>query len=224
MPLTKSSQPRTYKIATATSERYVPPQDPRSVYRVVGHDEYLDALACFDALARLASPGQRKAVDELIAERDELAVDTNHSRAHASAIAEPQFPQEHRGLVWLSALARVEVAAARVGFAEQMKAFVAIIDKYDLDAYKHMVRDGLRSHYHALRGDTQLNQVLTSGNSPQVLAYLRRTYLTLAFLEATVALHQGELTPQQLSLLASWRTELQTLEQSLVDRLKSAPA
>ena len=219
----KSTKPRPYSFTTATTRRYVPPQNPRSAHRVVGYDEYIDALACFDALARIATPGQRQAVDELISERDELAVDTNHSVGQANALIEPGFPQVHRGLTWLSALARVEVAAVRVAFMEQVNAFVRMSDKYDLDAFKHMVRDGLRSHYHALRSDPALAQVINSGMSPQVLSYLRRTQLTQAFLDATLLLHQGALTPQQMAQLSAWRNDLEQLENSLVSRLSSAP-
>ncbi|MCA9174123.1 MAG: hypothetical protein KDB14_06505 [Planctomycetales bacterium] len=222
-PPPKPYEPKPTKMNLSPRQRYIEPQNPNYVHRIVGFDEYLRALGCFHTLSQAADADQLRAIEELIEETDDLAIDTNQSRGKgATMLDEPNFPEESRGLAWLTSLARIEVACALVGFGEQAKAILEFAAPFDQQEYAHMVRDALRWHYYALKSDADLPSIVTRGSAQHALAYLRRVGVTLALLDATMTLHQGALTAEQTALLGVWRAELLRLSANLMARVDQA--
>jgi hypothetical protein len=133
----------------------------------------------------------------------------------------PGTPNKRRGLIWLSALARAEVAAMLVGFAEQGGAFVDLAQKHDFPAYREIVRDAMLTHYWSLKNDGTLAAVVARGNSTQVLAFLRRLIVAHALVGASAELHKGAFDAAHQQQLAQWSAELQQTLRLLTQRLRA---
>src|SRR5687768_11275227 len=151
-----------------------------------------------DGLVRRASPEELKVIDELVAKRPEYTVYTNLSRKwenQPSSLSEktvsPGDSFARQGLPWMMALARVELGALAAGFTDRARPFAALPPTaYESAAFRTLMLDSLRSHYHALRQDPVAQQYFAhrldivqvrdmrqgkSGvNEQQAIAYARR--------------------------------------------------
>ncbi len=208
----------------------------RSALRVVGFYEYTNALQNFEKLVRSATPEEIEVIDQIIAKREELAIATNlsaqiphppHLFDEAPLDANDRFVR--RGLAWMMALARVEVAATTAGFTPQKRPFEFVgATDFELPAYRELVLDGLRSHYWALENDPDLKSVRKGRvGIHQLIVYGRRLFLAREMAEA-VRLLAVDPTPEQKKELKEWDETLAWTQSNIIfeitDWLRSAPA
>lgn len=192
--------------------------DGRQVARLVGFLEYQNALGCLDSLVRMSSPEEVTVYDELIRERPELAVYTNLSRrctTGPSSLNEPVAAgatYEQRGLRWVTALARVELAAMLAAFTSLPKPFENVnAGPFDLEQYRELLLDGARCHYWALRNDPALPAVLRDASLGQpLLCYSRRVGLARSMLAA--ASQSDQFALEQYQELKAWHDSLNNLD------------
>ncbi|HUG89859.1 MAG TPA: hypothetical protein VML55_03435, partial [Planctomycetaceae bacterium] len=132
---------------------WVPPQDPRLIFRLVGFIEYGAAVELLERFVSTASREELELADELVRERPEFAVYTNLSRHIEGATFLREQPRHarddfcRRGLDWVLGLARVEVGALLAGFTSHPRPFGAVAPQtYGVEAYRELLVDGLRTH------------------------------------------------------------------------------
>ncbi len=226
----KSTSVKTYRRPSQTPtvrlRTYIPQQDPNAIYQLVGFTEYAQALQQLDSLIKTCTHDEREAIDSLIAQQQELQVEINQSRnvERQSSLSEKARGEKddfkRYGLKWVTALARAEVAAMLVGFADQHDAFTRFAADYDRDAYKEMLMDGMRTHYWSLAKDADLEDVLAGRTSAnRTLAYYRRLLVAKALLNATAQLKHEELTPAQRAELQVWKLKLNQLQSLIAKRI-----
>lgn len=200
------------------------------VTRIVGYLEYGRALALLDSLVQRASPEELRVIDEVIASRPEYTVYVNLSRkwenqpSSLSEVAAPGDSFARQGLPWIMALARVEVGALAAGFTDRGQPFAIFPPTaYESAAFRSMMLDSLRSHYHALRQDPvaqeyfshrldrtrDIRQIKAGVNEQQAIAYARRVAITREFLRAVREL--GDLSSSQQAELVQWEVQLNEL-------------
>jgi len=210
------------KVAT---NAVLPKQDPTYVNRIVGYNEYRKSLEYLDTLVANSTAEELEAIDAFIKQHDEFAVITNLSprwRRQQTLLAEsPNGPQdnfERRGLDWMMALARIEVGAMLAGFTSQPQPFVVVRpSKLELNAYRELLLDGVRSHFFAMRSDPLLVHIAKGkGRDRQNLAYGRRVFVTLSMLDAMATLYGQTFAPPQVAELYSWKNELEKTRDGIV--------
>lgn len=198
--------------------------DERSALRIVGYYEYSHALQKFDELVRTATPEELEVIDQLIAERAELAIATNLSAKvpHPPNVldevsTDPNDTFVRQGLAWLMALARTEVAAVTAGFTAQKDPFRYVgATEFELPAYTEMLVDGLRTHYWALSNDADLPRYRKGrGQIHQLMVYGRRLFMMREMLRAAQMLSQNA-TPEQVEELQSWDQNLEHIQTDIV--------
>ncbi len=190
----------------------------------------------------MCSRDELQVIEQIVKEKDELALYTNLSRRvePAATTLTETFVEgesfEQRGLAWLTALARVELGAMLAGFTEREHPFATVPPTpYDLAQYKEIMLDSLRTHYNALRNDpvaqfywSYRDKLVTIQdrvrgrreiNEPQAVAYASRVSLTASFIEAIRDLGRFELAPVQVAQLASWDKELDTLGETIYKKV-----
>ena len=213
-----------YAEAYAT---YIPDQDPYAIVQLVGFLEYSTALFLLDELASSLNADELRAIDELIQELDELAVETNLSRGletRPTALSEP--PQRagddfrRRGLAWMTALARAELGAMLAGLADQPDALIRLASPRDREQYAELVVDGLRTHYWSLVQDPYLRTLLSGrGDANRTLAYFRRTLVAQGFLRAAVRAIEADGAPEKLAELQAMKRSLDEIQAALATRI-----
>ncbi len=130
----------------------------------MGAYEYLLALKGFDAFLSVASSEEFAALDELVAERDEFVVYRNLFRAVAETPpplaarvdTSSDLAREHegRGLQWVVALARVELAAMMALFGSNKDPFAQFgPGQVEANAWFDLMADGASVHFAALEAD-----------------------------------------------------------------------
>ncbi len=193
--------------------------------RVVGFLEYGEALARFDKLAATATPQELKVFDDLVRERDELAIYVNLSRRlphpPSNLDEKPLAPSdsfERRGLNWMTGLARVELGAILASFTYVKRAFSAVAGKgYDRAEYHELLLDGLRMHFWALANDPALPETARKFIPDQrSLNYIRRMTLVQAFFDAALNIAANLYSDAQLAELKNWKNKLDEIQAVLL--------
>ena len=171
---------------------------PSPIYRLVGYGEYSQALQHFENFVRKSSREEIGVADRIVQERDEYAIYSNlssrvESRTNLSASESRQL--RRHGLAWMMALARVEVFAMLAGFSPRSDPYRTVPPtKFERTAYAEVMLDAARIHYWALRRDSlvakywqiqrQDSRKYTGLIAPRLIAYGRRTMVTMQFLNA----------------------------------------
>ncbi len=212
----------TTTTTTRTARTRLTPDDPQAVYRLVGYNEYLQALTNLDQLESSVSEIEWDQLDEYVRRRDEFVVRTGLAAELAdprSAFDDP--PQERRGLAWVTALARLELGAMLAGFTDEPRPFERVgPTSFDMAAYKELLLDGARTHYWALQNDTQLDDTARSTRLMPILSYSRRLVMVRAMLRAAMAAGQHEFTPTEAQELVVSKQALDTLQMTFVSRVR----
>lgn len=195
--------------------------------RLVGFFEYVMALRNFDTLLGMLSPAELAAVDAMVGEKPQFAVQTNLSKSvqlAPSSLTTPAFVGESMasGLAPVIALARIEVSAMLAAFTDVSKPFESLRPgEFEKAAYQEMVLDGARSHYWGLVGDPMLRKVVRmSPQNKEVLSYSRRLVLARAFLHAATKANLERFSPLELRELSSWTEGLNTLQQGFYRKMQ----
>ena len=206
------------------------PLDSRQAFRLVGFYEYSNALHNLDSLIRDLEPKELKAVNDFVKSRDEFVVNVNLARfvpQPANPLVEsPQFKGDkfaRRGLDWVTALARTEVAAMLATHTRTRQPFNAMSPTtFDARAYKELLLDGARTHYWALKNDRSLRKVVSRVPiTERSLAYSRRLILTRAFMRVAMHVFADEYNAAQKKSLTDWKGEMDATQAVLVLNMKT---
>lgn len=190
--------------------------------RLVGYVEYEQALDHFQRFLKGAKPAELQAADELVRDRDELAIYTNLSRfieppgrreAEQPTAADDTF--ERRGLEWVIGLARLEHQAMLVGFTANPSPLVALLPPpRPAEAYTELLLDGARMHYWAWRkARDQAKGALPEG--ADLVSEARRAVLILEFLQAAQTRSGGV-----IGGMADWQDEVARYLDEVVKRIQ----
>jgi hypothetical protein len=199
---------------------WVPPQDPRLVFRIVGFIEYGMALQHLDQFVSTAPREELELAEDLVRERPEFAVYTNLSRHFEGPTFLREQPRDERdsfrrhGLEWVLALARVEAGAMLAGFTSHPGPFAAVAPKsYGVEAFRELLIDGLRTHYWTLKLDPVIQNYHRTGIPVNhIITYGRRVSLARHFLQALVAGWGDQLLPIQRAELKTQDEEMRRLQ------------
>ncbi|MCH2127055.1 MAG: hypothetical protein MK165_19845 [Pirellulaceae bacterium] len=206
------------------------PQDRNVLLRLVGFYEYTNALYRLEQLLKISTSEELIAINQLIEERDELAVFTNLARfvePENTSLTQhglgPGDQFERRGLAWVLALARVELAMMVAGFGTLQDPFEAVRPtRYEIDAYKELILDGAKTHYWALVRDPSF-KAATRGSvmNPAILAASRRLLVARTIIRAAMKAGFGELSPDQSQELAYHRKKMDAIQIRLYQKIQS---
>lgn len=217
----------TSTTTTFASAATVAAPDSRLLNRLVGYLEYGRALTYLDQLLNSIKPDELEVIEQMVRERDEFAIYSNLARRverGPSTLSEratnPKDDFERRGLAWMMALARVELNAMTAGYTSTPKPFeFNRPSAYELEAYKEMLEDGVRSHYWAMQAEQPLATLSRGVPSErlwqferQAIAYAHRAAVVHEMISALGRIRQGEYSRLQLAELDEWRRQLKDLE------------
>lgn len=186
------------------------------VRRLVGYWEYLKALQNLDQLASSLTESEREELDEYVKQRNLFAVEGNQSKqlqvGNTSLSDEKDAEDEHRGLDWMTALARVELGAMLSGYTRVPRPFEIVKPTpSDMDAYRYLLLDGVRSHYWSLKKDPAVEYLLRSKNGIyNALSYSRRLLMVRSMLGTLARSGRSWTFPEQQEL-TGWKAELDEL-------------
>jgi len=197
-------------------------QNPENLPRLVGFQEYFQALSYLDRLVRTASPEELKVMDAIVREDPQYAIYVNLSRgfkqAGRSTLSSP--PEDdvkfrRHGLAWLIALARVEMGAMLAGFTPSRDPFALVRPAaYDADEYGEIVLDSMRAHVWSIDGDPLVTRI-ASMNDVTALGYERRLTVALRFIQETAVAYGTRMNEdQRREILRMWE-RLASLRQTI---------
>lgn len=177
--------------------------NPKDALRLVGYVEYQSALEDFDSLLKLASKEDLAAMNAIVSERPEYMVTLFGGKLQQPVFVSPSWKdlsgQKQKGLGWIIGLARVELATMLSAFVHVNQSFVVVNpNKYDYEAYRILVLDGLRHHMQLIEDQGIAEALLDPQVTPRVLAILRRVELAEDLHRATVQLYAADLNPEQV--------------------------
>jgi hypothetical protein len=216
-------------VRSTTKFAYVPAQQESLVYRLVGFFEYSQALRQFDKFVADATSKELEIADEIIREQPQFIVHTNLSSRieKPGSLSEQDSKEvEQHGLAWMMSLARIEVGAMLAGFTSIPKPFGALPPtNLEVEQYRELVTDGLRTHYWALRKDRRVIKYWQSGyesikyaamTPTGLIAYIRRSGVALQFLNTTRLHLPSDSTQAQRTELDAWQQELDSFQHRLL--------
>lgn len=205
-------------VATTTTSHYrndeyrpyLPKQDPYLVNRLVGFHEYSQALQLLDALYQSATSAELDVIDEIVKAEPEFTVYTNLSRrvdlGRTTLVEKPERAGDdfaRRGIRWVTALARVELAAMLAGYTEHPQPCAAMAGPgYDVEQYRELIVDGAKMHFWSWTNDPGVEGIFRQFQpGSRTLAYLRRLNVANAFvLAAAMAGGFAPNSPQTIEL------------------------
>ena len=203
----------------------MPKSNPNLAYRVVGYTEYANALQHLDKLASIASEEEFEAIDQIVTSEPEFKIYTNLARKmqppDTTLIESPDSEDDdysRHGFRWVTALARVELAAIIAGFKQHRAPFHFVAGTgYDIDEYRELIQDGARTHYWGLKSDPIFAKLRRRFQAnPLTLTYLRRMNIATAFLRASGDVSAGkDYSAQQLGEVQHYLKTLQGIRERL---------
>ena len=187
------------------------------IKRLVGYYEYGNCLLNLNALLATISDLEFEQLDAYVRKRPEYSVMTNLASElpqGPSTLASPKSgPVRRKGLDWMLALARLELGTMLAGFSPTVCPYEAVgVSDYDINAYKALLLDGVRTHYWALLRDPDLGGVLNAKDITRVLSYSRRLVMVRAMLRAVIKSSREDFSPTQMQELYSWKESLDNLQ------------
>jgi len=196
------------------------------IKRLVGYFEYTNFLNLMTELSNEVSDLELEALDQYVQRFPYYRIRTNLAseleNGPTSLSAPKSGPVVRKGLAWMLALARVELGTMLAGFSPTVAPFEAVgVDPYDIDAYKELLMDGVKSHYWALLNDPDLAMVLTAETMPRVLSYSRRLVMVRAMLRAVVKSSRDDLSAVQMQELYSWKESLDRIQSRLTYKIRN---
>lgn len=186
------------------------------VYRVVGTLEYISSLRHLDAFLRSATSEELAAAEKLISARPEFTVYTRISNrfrlgtdAQAASPGGGRGAVPKKGLMWVVALARLEVGAILGTFTTHASPFEVVgPTQWELPAYQELLMDGAQTHVMALANDPNVRMVEMKLPGTEMLTYIRRLNLARAMLSAAARSNASALSPLEWSQLEAQDRQL----------------
>ena len=207
------------------------PSDESIPYRLVGSYEYLNALKQFMKLIEISTTDEIKVYDKILNKRAEFSffsgVNTAFNEKPDLAKANPFERQKFnddfikKGLAWMMALARIELAATSSLYGDVKQPFTAIEDsQFDAEPYLKILQDDVVAHMRSLAQEPGFTEVLRRSRTPDTwtLAYLRRIKLIRDMLQ-TLQDVGGPSVQAEIEPLAY---ELRKHQRNLVEQVESA--
>ena len=211
-------------------QTYFQPTDKSIPYRLVGSYEYVNAL---DQLTRLIDESKTEEIkiyDRFLRDRAEFTFFNGVNAAFAEqpnlVKAEPQLRQQFRdeymkkGLAWMMALARVELAATSSLYGEVEFPFEALVtSQFDAEPYVKILRDDVVAHMKSLAKEPGFKEVLRRARKADTwtLAYLRRIKLIRDMLKSLERAGGAEVA-SEIEPLAY---ELKKHQRNLIDQVRT---
>ena len=163
----------------------------------MGSYEYAKALEKFTQLIEKSSSDELKIYDKILKDRIEFsflngvnaAFAETPDMAKAKELERQRFNDEFlkKGLPWMMALARIELAATASAYGTLKKPFELVsTSDFDKQAYIEILRDDVMAHMKSLAKEPGFKEVLRKPRKSDTwtLAYLRRIKLIRDMLEA----------------------------------------
>jgi hypothetical protein len=202
-------------------------RDPATVNRLVGYDEYRQAIMLLESLVRRSTPEEIEVYDAIVKSYDDYGVYTNLSRmvekeqtALNEGPAKPQDDFRRHGLDWVMALARVELAAMLATFTRTGRPFESLAPApFERRAYLELLRDGARTHYWALRNDPNAARIVRTTADERLLAYGNRLTLARKFIRAAARAGKSIDTPQQRQTWKQWDEDLAEVHFAILTKI-----
>lgn len=219
---------------TKTYQEKFAPVDQTMPFRIVGSHEYLSAIKLLGGLVSSSSTEEIDAYDRIIKKQDEFAFfsgaklffqhnQNRYKRGNAIQANQQrnQKPIKRHGLVWLLALARLEVGAtvAMYGGSTATFNFVAP-EKFGREEYFELLLGDVADHILALSTDPLLlRKSHTSDKADSdTIAYIRRLKVVSDMLFAARGHDNGKYLAAANEYLAS----VQRFGNQLVENAKNA--
>ncbi len=205
------------------------PEDGTIPYRLVGSYEYANAIAMLDQLISISSSQEIRVYDRMLDERPEFtyfnginaAFATPPNLAADSSSQRKEFDDrfKKKGLAWMTALARIELAATASIYGKEKRPFEALSNPFDLTAYLEILYDDAVAHMKSLADEENFKKVLRRSHQSDsmTLAYLRRIKLIKDMLDALMATDN----PEIVSRIRPLDRELSKHERVLVMKVLS---
>lgn len=181
------------------------PEDGTIPYRLVGSYEYANAIAMLDKLISISTSQEIRVYDTMLDERPEF---TFFNGMHAAFVTPPELVNDNssqrkeikdqfkkKGLAWMTALARIELAATESAYGKQKRPFEVFSTPFDLPAYLEILGGDAVAHMKSLAEEENFRRVLRRAHRSDslTLAYLRRIKLIKDMLEALMATDNPEI-------------------------------
>lgn len=204
---------------TVDSWGAITPEDQSLLFRAVGTFEYHTSLRNLDAFLSSASSEEVAAADKIVSSRPQFTIYTRLADRFRTGQESPQLSLERqaasqkKGLMWVVALARLELGAALGIFTRTPSPFEIVgPTRWEAAAYKELLMDGAQTHYLALTQDANVSLVLRKIPDTEILAYIRRLNLARSMLDAAARSNaQDLLSGDWAQLQAQDRQMLSTL-------------
>ena len=195
------------------------------IHRIVGYSEYANALHYLDKLAAELTEEEFSAIEEIIQSEPEFKIFTNLSRKIQppnTVLAETQDTGDgtygRHGFRWITALARVEVAAILTSYSLHPDPFGVVVGSgYDLEEYRNLIQEGARTHVWSLNNDRMFRQRMERFRPDALtLTYLCRMNLATAFIRAAGRMSMGnDYSALQIAELKGYLEELNAIRAGL---------
>ncbi len=186
----------------------------------------MQALNNLDRLTQMMTDDERESLDEYIRQNDLFAVNVNLAndlQLSNNAAVEPVSAAEKKlGLPWMTALARLELGAMLSAYTQAPRPFEVVSPTSDdIDAYRYLLLEAIRSHYLAMKRDPEIDDLFQPDNLVKVLSYSRRLNMVQSMLQ-TLGRSGWQWTTPEIQELTNWKTRLDDFNDSLEGYVESA--
>ena len=157
----------------------------------------MNALKQFMKLVEISTTDELKVYDKVLNDRAEFsffsgvnaAFEEKPDLAKANPFERQKFEDEFikKGLAWMMALARIELAATSSLYGDNKLPFETIVNsQFDAEPYLKILQDDVLAHMKSLAKEPGFKEVLRRSRRPDTwtLAYLRRIKLIRDMLQA----------------------------------------
>ena len=172
-------------------------QEDSIPYRLVGSYEYDRALKLLTGLIAKSTPEEIQVYDQMLQKRAEfsflnglaLKLKQRPSMAKASSDDRQKFEDKFKkkGLAWMMALAKIELAATKSLYGKEKLPFETMhVSDFDRKEFLQLLADDAMAHLRSLKDEALFKVVLNRKTMPDsnTVAYLRRLKLVKDMLES----------------------------------------
>lgn len=214
-------------------QSYFQPTDESIPYRLVGSYEYVKALDQFSRLIEKSTTDELQVYDRVLNDRAEFSFFNGINAAfeqlpdltQATPVERNQFRDKFmkKGLPWMMALARIELAATSSLYGEVESPFEALVTtEFGVEQYLSILKDDVVAHMKSLSQEPGFKEVLRRARKADTwtLAYLRRVKLIRDMLR-TLERAGGPEVAAEIEPLAY---ELKKHQRELIDQVRTEVA
>lgn len=196
------------------------------VNRIVGTLEYISALRNLDFFLNSATREEMDAADRYVSSRPEFTIYSQLSERFRQQPAMAYFTgsepsAKKTGLMWVVALARMEVGGILATFSKHTNPFEIVGPTlWEMPAYRELLMDGAQTHFWALANDPNVAMVAMKIPGREMLSYIRRIDLARSMLSAAARSNAQALSPNDWSQFISQDAKMLGMRQQYSFRVK----